>query len=132
MSVRIEPFGFSDLWLMDIQGRHALWRPVFARRAFAVQRLMEGPWSYTAWSAYGIPVACCGVLPDGGAWAFLSADMKRHMVPVGRAVRRVLGDHVALSGPVYADIDTTYPAAIRWVKLLGFRPEAENRWIFDG
>lgn len=131
MSVKIEPFGFSDLWLMDVQDRHAPIIPLLARRVFSVQRLAEGPWSYTAWNACGVPVACCGIMPGGGAWAFLGADMRRYMTPVTRHVLRVLKDHVALEGPVYADIDMSYPAAIRWAKLLGFRPGAESRWVFN-
>lgn len=34
-------------------------------------------------------------------------------------------------GPTYAEVDKTHPEALRWVKLLGFRPDGGERWVFD-
>lgn len=131
MSVKIEPFRTDDLLYLETQERHAHLIPIFYKRLglFGMQQLVS-EFSWTAWSGYGQAVACCGILPDGGTWAFLSRDCRRVMIPVTRAVRQVLQVFAGVHGAPYADIDSTYLEAVRWAKLLGFRPDTDERWIY--
>lgn len=129
--IRVEPFAFSDLLMFEVQRAHAVLTPMLLARPLSAQRAMEGPWSYTAWSAFGVPVAACGMLLSGYAWALLAPDLRHYMLPVSRAVRRVMADYRAQEGPVFAEIDSGYPEAVRWAKLLGFQPEGAGRtWVY--
>lgn len=92
---------------------------------------MVGPWSWTMWSEYGIPLGAAGILENGGAWAFLGSGLRPHMLRATREARRGLENYVWEVGEVYAEVDKTHPEALRWVKLLGFRPSGGERWVFD-
>lgn len=127
MTGRFEPFAVSDLEDMVVQPRHAfLVQPILARPLY-FQSVMVGPYSWTYWTAFGQPVACAGILRNGHAWAFLGADMRRHMVPFLRATRLALEAH---PGPVLCEIDMDRPEAVRWAGILGFRPDAGKVWKF--
>ena len=135
MSVEYQPFCLGDLAQMDIQERHSFLRPWIFRDYLVCKEIMEGPWSWTAWNQYGVPVAACGIVePDGFAWAFLATNMRKHMVSVTRKVHEVLNAYTMYIGPVWADIDETHAEAVKWAKYLGFQKEAGNnsRWIFSG
>lgn len=131
MSLKIEPFSFSDLLLFEVQEAHAPLLPRLLARPLTVQRAAEGPWSYTAWLPCGVPAAACGILHNGYAWALLAPDMRRHMLAVTRAVSAILADYRVAVGPVSAEIDTSHPEAVRWAALLGFRPLGAGRtWVY--
>ena len=130
MSLQFLPFEVSDLDAMDVQARH---RPILEMAQWAagqIKKTVEGPYSWTAWTPYGQAVAACGILEDGHAWAFLGTGSPKHYVAITRKVRQVLECHVAIIGPVYAAIDPNHPEAVRWARLLGFRPEG-TKWVFD-
>lgn len=130
-TAKILSFGIADLLDMDVQERHAWMVPRVWRNLLIVHPVMVGKWSWTMWSEYGIPVGSCGITPDGGAWAFLTPLIRPHMVSATRKTRDALRSHLKEVGPVYADIDKTHPEALRWVKLLGFRHDDGERWVFD-
>lgn len=130
MSGKFEPFEIADLEDIHVQGRHAALTPRILARPLVFYPLMVGPWSWTYWTATGRPVACAGILPNGYAWAFLGADMRRDMIPFLRATQQVLEAHRGSTGPVRSEIDSSHPEAVRWARLLGFRHEAGETWIF--
>lgn len=115
---------------MEVQERHAWLVPRVWYNLLDVHPVMVGRWSWTMWSEYGLPVGACGITPDGGAWAFLTPLIRPHMVAASRETRRQLENYVQEVGQVYADVDKTHPEAVRWVKLLGFRHEGGERWVF--
>jgi hypothetical protein len=131
--IEISPFDLHDLEQMEVQQKHKELVPVLFNSYLSARRMLEGPWAWTAWTEHGRPVASCGILNNGGAWAFLSEDLRRDMVAVTRAVRRVLELHAAVKGPVFADIDGSFAEGVRWAKFLGFQPGAEDpsRWWYD-
>lgn len=130
-TAKILPFGMSDLLNMEVQGRHAWLVPHVWRNLLVVERQMVSPWSWTMWSVYGSPLGACGILPDGGTWAFLGSGLRPHMLMATRRTRQELENHVQVMGPVYAEVDKTHPEALRWVRLLGFRHDKGERWVFD-
>ncbi len=132
MSVEIAPFELADLVKMDIQPKHASIKPLFCRYILSLGELV-GPWSYTAWNQYGLPVASIGVLLNGYVWAFLSPALRRDMLAVTRYAMGVMDDHALAVGPILADIDAEHPEAVRWAKLLGFRQSSKGAtWQFSG
>ena len=130
-TAKILPFGVSDLLTMDVQERHAWMLPHALRNLLAAEHAMVGPWSWTMWSEYGIPLGAAGILRDGGLWAFLGPGLRPYMLRATREARRGLESYVRNVGPTYAEVDKTHPEALRWVKLLGFRQEGGERWVFD-
>ena len=130
-TAKILPFGVSDLLTMDVQDRHTWMIPHAFRNLLAVEHVMVSLWSWTMWSGYGIPLGAAGILQDGGTWAFLTPGLRPYMLRATREARRGLESYVRNVGPTYAEVDKTHPEALRWVKLLGFRPEGGERWVFD-
>ncbi len=130
-TAKILPFGVSDLLTMEVQERHSWMLPHVLRNLIVCEHTMVGPWSWTMWSEYGIALGAAGILEDGGAWAFLGSRLRPHMLRATREARRGLENHVAEVGEVYAEVDKTHSEALRWVKLLGFRPDGGERWVFD-
>lgn len=128
MRVNFEPFAFPDLLDLEIQPRHARIRKILLANMIPLKSLMEGPYSWTAWSAHGRPLACCGILADGRTWALLSPRLGQAMKPVSQAVRAVLEAH---PGTPWADIDPSYLEAVRWARMLGFRPTGAGPWIYE-
>lgn len=129
MRIDVRHFDPADLDAIEIQPRHAAGIVKLVAEHPELKYLMRN-WGYTAWTPYGVPAAICGVLPNGTAWAILAADVRRVMVPLTRAVRAVLTTHAKTQGPVWADIDSTYPEAVRWARALGFREQSAGRWVF--
>lgn len=127
MSGRFEPFAISDLEVIDVQPSHRAVAAKVLERPLIFQKLMVGPYSWTYWTAFGQAVACAGILPGGKAWAFLGSDMRRHMAVFVGGTRQALMAH---PGPVYADIDSNSPQAVRWARILGFRPDGGQVWKF--
>lgn len=132
MTVKFEPFSISDLPLLDVQPRHKHILPIVYRNILSLAPQLSGPWSWTAWSVYGVPIAAAGVLKNGFAWALLGQDLRRNMVAVHRAVGSVLEQRSDIGLPTYATIDPEYRAAVRWAKALGFRPASSaGVWVFQ-
>lgn len=129
MRIDVRRFEPADLDAIEIQPRHASGITALVAERPGLKHLMRN-WGYTAWTPYGVPAAICGVLPNGTAWAILATDLKRFMVPISRAVRAVLKAHAREQGPVWADIDSTHPEAVRWARALGFREQSAGRWVF--
>ena len=130
-TVKIVPFGVSDMRVMDVQERYVSIIPHVWRNLLMVEQSMVGPWSWTMWSVHGRALCACGILSDGGAWAFLSPHIRPHLLAATRRTHLELQGHLLEKGPVYAEVDRTHLQALRWVKLLGFRHDAGERWVFD-
>lgn len=129
MSVKIRPFKLSDLLRLEVQKRHmAIW-PIIWRQGLNLQKML-GPWSWTA-ERDEQPIAACGILEGGWAWALLGEGLGRDMVPVIRTTRNALVSHATVLGPVYAHIDDTHPEAVRWAGILGFEPFEGITWRFS-
>ncbi len=128
----IVPFQMGHLLDMTVQPEHAAIMPMlWGLGLTALYRTMVTPWSWTAMRD-DTPVAACGIVASGYAWAFLSEDMKLGMLPVTRAVQRILDTHRHVVGPVLAHIDEDNKNAVRWAKFLGFRPDpSAGNWCFD-
>ena len=126
------PFQVGHLLDMTVQPEHAAIMPLFWGLGLtALYNSMVGPWSWTALRDE-VPIASCGVVESGYAWAFLAEDVQRSLIPVTRAVRRVLDTHRQAVGPVLAHIDEADKNAVRWAKFLGFRPDPPaGNWCFD-
>lgn len=83
----------------------------------------------------GLPVMCAGIYRYDGfglAWTLFNRDMKKEMVFCVRTVRRYIAKFKSLTDfPIYATVDASIPDAIRWNKLVGFRPcdEGDLWWV---
>ena len=117
---------------LEVQPEHAAVMPMFWGLGLtALHHGLVGPWSWTAMQDR-TPVAACGIMAHCYAWAFLAADMRRHLLPVTRAVQHVLDTHSHVVGPVLAHIDEENENAVRWAKFLGFKPDPiAGNWYFD-
>jgi hypothetical protein len=127
--IDFRPFEIADLDTLEIQPQHVELRELIdtvPRDLLA--RVMEGPYSWTAWTPYGIPVAACGILRSGEAWAILCADLSRSMVPVTRKVREVLRQYAKEVGPATASIEKSHPEAVRWARVLGFQRVGSDQY----
>lgn len=134
-SVRMEPFALLDLHAMDVQDQHAYLVPFVIAAHLSTSRLMVSPWSWTMWSAAGIPLGACGIIEENSyAWAFLSRHIGSHMISASRRAREMLDTYLQACGSVYAIIDRDHSEAVRWALLLRFSPspteEVEGRWAF--
>lgn len=127
-TAKIERFRREDMELLEIQPRHAAVKEEFLERPEEFAHQIEKSYAWTIWSAHGIPLVIGGVTPQGWGWAFLAADLRRHMVAVSRLVRRVLTHAEA---PVFAEIDETWREGVRWATLLGFRRVRPGVWMFE-
>lgn len=84
-------------------------------------------WSYTG-RVNGRVVVCTGVAEyaphRGEGWAILDRDCKKEFLTIHRVVRRFL-----MACPlkrIEATIDLDFPQGHRWVRMLGFKLEAER------
>lgn len=129
--IQLIPFQVDDLKLLPVQPLHveALAQVLTLDRATLKHRL-ENQWSWTAWDDE-IPVAACGIMPHGEAWAFLAADLTHNMVAITRAVRSVLDGRAKAVGPVTATTLLNFPPADRWVRMLGFVKQPDGHWKFE-
>ncbi len=130
-TAKILPFGVSDMRVIDVQDRYVSLIPHVWKNLLMVEEALVAPWSWTMWSVHGRALGACGILPDGGTWAFLSPHIRPHLLAATRRTHLELQCHSCEVGPAYAEVDKTHPEALRWVKLLGFRHEAGGRWVFD-
>lgn len=75
-----------------------------------------------SWTIYkdSVPIGAAGILRSNYAWALLGQGMFSALIPCTRFVSKVLYKHLESVGPVFADVDTTYRPAVRWVQMLGF------------
>lgn len=90
----------------------------------AIARTLEGPFAKTA-LLDGRPIACAGLAnrwyESWIAWAYLSKDTAPHMLPITRAIRKMLPD--LPKGRIEAATPMDYQAGRRWLELLGFNLE---------
>lgn len=115
--VRFRPLRVSDFYEIELQPRHRHWEPVFHANPLILHQLCENPFCFTM-EVDGKPIAAAGVTHKDELWAFLRADMRRHMLRFSRYGCAMIGMY---GRPVYADIDRTNPGAVRWALLMGFR-----------
>jgi hypothetical protein len=102
----------------------------------AIARTLEGPFAKTA-LLDGRPIACAGLAnrwyESWIAWAYLSRDTGKHMLPLTRAIRQALPD--LPQGRIEASTPMDYPEGRRWLEMLGFKCETPNgmaHWTPDG
>lgn len=122
------PFRFDDLRALAVQHRH---RGTLAKTLEASVKfeIPISPLSFTA-CGDGRVLACVGATPDGGVWAFLAEDLRRHMVPITRHCRELADMHYRMTGkPLYASIDGGHPEAVRWARLGGFQQQDGDTWV---
>lgn len=130
MSVEVHEFRPDDLRWLEPRERHARTLSlVMARmRRYPETAVRVTTLARTVVEANGRVLACAGVLPGGEAWAFVSRDAKRHARFLVRAAQRALTEWRV---PVYAKIDVTDEAAVRFAELIGFRFQEAGVWRYD-
>lgn len=99
--------------------------------------VFEGPYSHTLWHAAGLPLACAGIMSNSESWAILSPQLKGYGILFSSyVVEYGLKPWVRDTGKaVTAHVDNDFTEAVKWVKLLGFRPVREwsnqTLWVYD-
>lgn len=94
--------------------------------AFGQQLVESGCLTWTAIAGDTV-LGAFGIIPvwDGRAhvWAYVTTDAARHMLAISRAIGRQL----AASGfrRYEAEVSDDFPAAHRWIRMLGFRCETQ-------
>jgi hypothetical protein len=80
---------------------------------------------YSALGDDGRVLACAGLIPQWEgralAWGMVAHDAGPHLVRITREVRRFLAS--CGYARVEAAVDALFPAAIRWIEMLGFERE---------
>ena len=127
--VSFRPFRMRDLDSIEVQPRHEETLKTVRLRPFTLLGAEDSLWSFTMWVDRK-PLACVGATEDGELWAFLAADLRRHMIPLTRYGKSMIDAHKAIVGPVWADIDRDHPEAVRWIRLAGFREIKPFLWVY--
>lgn len=130
MNAETHPFHPRDLDWLEPRGLHGgtlaavrsvmRQNPKAAIRATALAR--------TVVSANGCVLACAGVTQTGEAWAFVSRHAAPHARLLVREARRALTEWAV---PVYAQVNTTDEAAVRFAELVGFKFYEAGVWRYD-
>ena len=118
------PFHPAHLKALVLQPHQAFMGSQVASDGYG-QVLADAPGVAYTGMADGRIIACAGVMEiwagRGAAWAFLAQDKPETFRQVHRAVKLFL-DSSAMTR-IEAYVDTDFPAAYRWMKLLGFERE---------
>lgn len=95
-------------------------------------RALEGAHSYSVLEGKRV-MACCGVMPlwkgRGYAWAMVSKSCGHAFIELHRAVLRFLD--TCPFDRIEAAVDVDFKEGHRWMKLLGFKCEAERARKFS-
>ena len=120
----IVPYEPEHLLAIDLQEAQGYARQNLNRQ---VAEQLAGPYSYTVLRD-GRPVAVLGVLKlwdnRALAWTFLGRDAGPSMVIIHRFVKEALD--LLPFRRVEADTPCDFEAGHRWLKMLGFKLEAER------
>lgn len=130
--MEIRSFRPDDLRALTLQPAQALSTEDMLRPEYPIELQKAGP-CFTV-TRVGEVVACIGVVwkypTHGHAWAMLSVEAGCCMLGITRGVRRWLRFHN--TGRIETAVDCDFPAAIRWVEMLGFEREGKMRaWSPD-
>lgn len=135
--MEVRAFVPQDLYALSLQRQQSGLRDLILGDGYAEALAEAGPaYTATAVSEGGgeLIVACIGTIPQWQgyqrAWALLSGDAGRCMVPLTRGISRWLRFHN--EGRVDTAVDCTFEAAIRWAKMLGFKREGVMEKYRDG
>lgn len=130
MNAETHPFHPRDLDWLEPRGLHGstldavrrvMWQnPAAAVKATGLAR--------TVVSENGFVIACAGVAPTGEAWAFVSRHAKPYARVLVREARRALTEWAV---PVYAQVNRTDEAAVRFAELVGFKFYEAGVWRYD-
>jgi len=137
MSVNVAPFCIEDILDLEVQPKHYDDWLRIVRNLGVFKPFMENEYSHVVFDdATGEVLSCSGILtePYCMGWAYLRYDLKKYMTSITRVARKLeLVPFVRDNGPVFAQIDSQYPQAIRWARILGFRPHdtTQDFWVFD-
>lgn len=127
--VKFLPFKANDLRSLEVQARHEPVRNFVSKRPLLLADIEDSLWSFTM-HADGKPRACVGATEEGAIWAFLAKDLRRWMLPLTRYGRSMIDAHVAVVGPLWAELDPEYPEAVKWARLAGFRQIDRSLWTY--
>lgn len=135
--MEVRAFVPQDLYALSLQTRQVQLHDLIRGEGYAEALAEAGP-AYTATtvseSGDELIVACIGTIPQWKgyqrAWALLSGDAGRCMVPLTRRISRWLRFHN--EGRIDTAVDCTFEAAIRWAEMLGFRQEGIMRKYRNG
>ncbi len=121
---------------LDVQDNYAgTWRDAIGLGSKLSVIENEYSWTAIKWhEGRHIPLACCGIgMENAETWGFLAKDLHGHHLEITRTVKFMLDAYVQNEGRhVVALIDRTYEPAVRWAKLLKFRPVDDDNWIYQG
>lgn len=126
--MKIVPFKSEHILGLQLQAAQRHVAP-FITADYAV--MLEGEFAFTA-LVDDEPIAVAGItrLWDnrGLAWSFLGESAKDHMVALHKVVEDFLD--VAPFRRIEADTPCDFKAGHRWLKMLGFKQEAERMVAF--
>lgn len=115
----IRAFQPADLLAIDVQPRQS---DQAGEMTIAQGERMAGDWAWTA-EIDGRAVCCAGLWHVYGetaiAWAFMAEDAGPHLLAVTRKARKAIA--AAPWRRLEATATPDWPAANRWLALLGFR-----------
>lgn len=114
--VEVRPLRLSDLTAVA-DHPHYPGAGAMIQRTAGVRLFQGGAWTLLL---DGRPVVCVGVL-GGNIWAIVDPAVPPLMRGV-RHLRRLLRRFQEEHGAIRAQIDTTYPPAVRCAKLVGLHP----------
>jgi RimJ/RimL family protein N-acetyltransferase len=124
--MEVREFHPYDLEELQLQPMQADYKPIATTQHGMA--LKEAGDCFTV-TVDGIPIGCIGVVnfweKRRHAWAYLSQDAGKHLVPLTRAIRRWLKYHG--EGRLETAVDCRFDAAIRWVEMMGFEREGKMR-----
>lgn len=125
--MEIRTFQPQDLLAITLQNAQIRLHSVVREEGYGEALAAVGQ-AFTA-TSHGDIIACVGVIPQwknyARAWALVSGDARRCMVPLTRGITRWLRFHN--EGRVDTAIACNFPAAIRWAHMLGFQREGLMR-----
>lgn len=130
--MRIERFCPGDLKTLMLQPDQEWMRGMLDKPEYGIALSLAGP----AFSAFdGDQLLGCGGVVEFGkhraeVWALLSSGIGPHMKAVTRAVNGWLS--ISPYKRVEAHVEPNFKAGLRWIRLLGFRPEGVEKAYFFG
>lgn len=95
--------------------------------------LVSSKHSYTVVNAYGKVLGVGGIVEKwkgrAEAWAILDQNSREYFLCIHNAVKRFLNGFNVRR--IEAEVDCNFEAGHRWMRLLGFKKEADRMRFFD-
>lgn len=122
--IQIVPFKAEHFWALEVQDAQASER-LYAKPEYL--EALEYQYSFTVLDD-NEPLACLGCAHlfnnRGAVWAYISKNAGRHFRVIHKLAQRIIEDvpYTRLE----TEVDYNFEQGHRWMKLLGFKVEAER------